>query len=141
MAEKAAAYNAQKEARAKAEADQAAERKRKFDSQQQAWSVKSDTITNNNPAQAASKSNSSNSALGEIKLQRMIRGWVEANLKDASSAEFRNQVGQCGEVNAKNSYGGYTGFKRFIALNANMIVQETDMADGDFDEVWSQQCK
>lgn len=37
MAEQAAAYTAQKEAKAKAEVDQAAERKRKFDNQQQAW--------------------------------------------------------------------------------------------------------
>lgn len=44
-------------------------------------------------------------------------------LKDPSSAQFRNvrltpyKDGNviCGEVNAKNSYGGYVGFKSFVA--------------------------
>jgi hypothetical protein len=38
-------------------------------------------------------------------------------LLDPASAEFRNVANGpevCGEVNAKNSYGGYTGFKVFI---------------------------
>lgn len=143
MAEKAAAYTAQKEAKAKAEADQAAERKRKFDNQQRAWGVKSEVAGNNQPiggVVSPSPSKRSNPELSEIKLQRLVRGWVEAKLKDAPSAEFRNQKGQCGEVNAKNSYGGYTGFTRFIAASENMIVQEADMAAGDFDLVWAQHC-
>lgn len=44
-------------------------------------------------------------------------------LKDPGSAQFRNvrlvPYGQgsviCGEVNGKNSYGGYVGFKAFVA--------------------------
>jgi hypothetical protein len=53
---------------------------------------------------------------------------VRGMLKDPDSAEFRNlrvvdkpsvQEGVvCGEVNAKNSYGGYNGFKEF-AFNPN----------------------
>lgn len=138
MAEKAAAYNAQKEARAKAEADQASERKRKFDSQQQAWAVKNDEVVNSQPIKSTGRS--SNPALDEITNQRMARQWVEARLKDKSSAEFRNQKGFCGEVNAKNSYGGYSGFERFIAANESMVVQEKDMAIGEFDKAWSQVC-
>lgn len=47
---------------------------------------------------------------------------VLAKLKDPRSAEFRNLrpavtgLYLCGEVNAKNSYGGYTGFKKFYSL-------------------------
>lgn len=33
---------------------------------------------------------------------------------DPSSAQFRNQKGNCGEVNAKNKFGGYTGFKKYV---------------------------
>jgi hypothetical protein len=43
-----------------------------------------------------------------------------AFLKDPTSAEFRNEKITksgvlCGEVNSKNSMGGYVGFKRYIA--------------------------
>lgn len=47
------------------------------------------------------------------------RSLVTASLKDPLSAQFRNEkVGKavCGELNAKNSYGAYNGFKRYIAL-------------------------
>ena len=41
------------------------------------------------------------------------------NFKDPSTAQFRNESLRlnnflCGEVNSKNSYGAYTGFKRFV---------------------------
>ncbi|MCU4623464.1 hypothetical protein KTJ54_15365 [Acinetobacter radioresistens] len=42
---------------------------------------------------------------------------VSSTLKDPDSAEFRNVKGYCGEVNAKNSFGGYVGFKRFYVSN------------------------
>jgi len=41
-------------------------------------------------------------------------------LRDSESARFQNEfispnkIAVCGEVNAKNSMGGYSGFKRFI---------------------------
>ena len=44
---------------------------------------------------------------------------VTAKLKDPGSAQFRNvkQLREgvvCGEVNSKNTYGGYAGFSRFV---------------------------
>lgn len=52
------------------------------------------------------------------------------NLKDPSSAQFRNlyisfDKGEttptlCGEINAKNSYGGYVGFRRFYSIGSQM---------------------
>ncbi|KAB1852265.1 hypothetical protein F4W09_14800 [Acinetobacter tandoii] len=39
---------------------------------------------------------------------------VRARLIDPDSAKFRNQNGNCGEVNAKNKLGGYTGYSRYI---------------------------
>lgn len=47
---------------------------------------------------------------------------VKAKLKDPGSAEFRNekQVRHgvfCGEVNGKNSLGGYSGFQPFIVVD------------------------
>lgn len=74
---------------------------------------------------------------------------VKYRLKDPSSAQFRNvyfvraRVGgaptTCGEVNAKNSFGAMTGFRRFLSagrLEFTMI--EGDNAD--FDEIWKGMC-
>lgn len=46
---------------------------------------------------------------------------VSRELKDPASAEFRDVKvagpAVCGQVNAKNSYGGYEGFRRFVVVN------------------------
>lgn len=66
-------------------------------------------------------------------------------LKDPESAKFRNEFlmrdALCGEVNAKNSMGGYTGFKRFISHPKWIEVEE----DGEenrtnFAKTWEQNC-
>lgn len=45
------------------------------------------------------------------------KGSISAKLKDPSSAQFQNLhvrlATLCGEVNAKNSFGAYTGFEPF----------------------------
>lgn len=54
---------------------------------------------------------------------------VKLILKDPESAQFRNlrldivdQV--CGEVNARNGYGGYTGFKLFHVVNDKAFIEK-----------------
>jgi hypothetical protein len=49
------------------------------------------------------------------------------SLKDPDSARFRGDfVGKdgavCGFVNAKNSYGGYDGFKRYIVTSDSVMI-------------------
>ena len=50
-----------------------------------------------------------------------LRSIVTSALKDPDSARFKDlrHVGEgralCGTVNSKNSYGGYTGFRAFVA--------------------------
>lgn len=58
--------------------------------------------------------------------ERALREAMEIHLKDAPSARFKNIRQQkteakipgmwdiCGEVNSKNSYGGYAGFETFV---------------------------
>ncbi|MCF6780924.1 hypothetical protein [Stutzerimonas stutzeri] len=70
---------------------------------------------------------------------------VEARLKDADSAKFRNQfVGKsgtpCGEVNAKNGFGAYNGFRRYIASGGGVAVVEGEMQADEFEEVWQRFC-
>lgn len=72
---------------------------------------------------------------------------VRAQLKDPDSAEFRaghfSEKGGakvvCGEVNSKNSFGGFTGFQRFIAAG-NLVFLEENMAAGEMDKSWSLLC-
>lgn len=57
---------------------------------------------------------------------------VLAALKDPSSAQFRNetQAGEsfCAEVNAKNSMGGYVGFRRVIATGTQHVFEDGGFA-------------
>jgi len=52
---------------------------------------------------------------------------VSENLKDPDSAKFKD-VGydtrgdKCGMVNAKNSFGAYTGFQRFTVLKGSVSM-------------------
>ena len=50
---------------------------------------------------------------------RAAEDYVRTQLKDPASAQFRNvHISEkgfaCGEINAKNSYGGYNGFTAFF---------------------------
>ena len=61
---------------------------------------------------------------------------VAGAMKDPSSVQFQNLTvlnggktrAVCGEYNAKNSYGGYVGFKRFYKYedSANIVVKKGD---------------
>lgn len=80
--------------------------------------------------------------MNEIKLQRLVRSWVVAGLKDPDSAKFRDQYGVCGEVNAKNALGGYVGYRRFIAVREDLVVVDDGLttSPSDFEKVWASSC-
>lgn len=71
---------------------------------------------------------------------------VKENLLDADSAKFRNQKGNCGEVNSKNRMGGYVGFSRYIYFPEDKTaIIESDSKDSIFtpsvmDGLWSSKC-
>lgn len=70
---------------------------------------------------------------------------VESRLKDAEAAKFRNQfVGKsgvpCGEVNAKNGFGAYNGFKRYMASGGGISVIEGEIPDEQFEASWQRLC-
>lgn len=51
----------------------------------------------------------------------LAREAVAKQLTDPSSAQFRNEWSKkdgwvCGEVNSKNTMGGYVGFKRYTVI-------------------------
>jgi hypothetical protein len=65
------------------------------------------------------------------------------SLKDPDSARFRNTsvngATYCGEVNAKNSYGGYVGFKRFVAIGSAALVEPAEDLQA-FETFWRESC-
>jgi len=71
---------------------------------------------------------------------------LEESLRDPGSAKYQDVSAHrvasggfvfCGRVNAKNGFGGYTGFERFIA--SPVIVGTESTVDG-FDKVWAEFC-
>lgn len=67
-------------------------------------------------------------------------------LLDPKSAQFRNVrlipdakrsdaagLGVCGEINGKNAYGAYAGFKRFVARRGETAKIEGDTGFDDLD--------
>ena len=73
---------------------------------------------------------------------------VRERLKDPESAIFRdvyfvNRVAPvaCGWFNAKNSFGGYGDWQRFIAAGDQLVVLESDMAStADMTQSWNLVC-
>ncbi|MEY0874768.1 hypothetical protein [Providencia manganoxydans] len=67
---------------------------------------------------------------------------LKSSLKDPSSANIRNsKLGRsgvvCGQVNAKNSFGAYTGYKNFIQIGSTSLI---DDGTKDFANEWDDLC-
>lgn len=88
----------------------------------------------------------------EAKSYELIERGKEAirqRMKDPDSAKFRAvyfHLGRegvpvtCGEVNAKNAFGGMAGFQRFISAGRqDLTFLERDVKD--FDVAWRRFCK
>lgn len=83
--------------------------------------------------------------------------WVErgkdaarAKLKDPDSAQFRNVYFHegadgvpmaCGEVNSKNSFGGYGGFQKFMSAgDPELTFMAEQMEPSEFATAWNRFC-
>jgi hypothetical protein len=77
---------------------------------------------------------SSNSGLKAPAMIAKAKRLLLSELKDPDSAKFRNIRMQeadgakfvCGEMNAKNSYGGYVGFTPFLTNGDTVSILATD---------------
>lgn len=78
---------------------------------------------------------------------------ISKGLKDPSSAQFRNvflsrtdeavwqkELIACGEINGKNSFGGYVGFRRFVIDESEMLQQIEEPNGSLMDHYWSKFC-
>lgn len=68
------------------------------------------------------------SAFTRYQSLREARKTVETILKDPASAQYSNETVSkdgavvCGEVNSKNSLGGYVGFKRYLTRGKEVLI-------------------
>ena len=71
---------------------------------------------------------------------KMVQDAVQYKMKDPSSTTFRNigavqksdgSIGVCGEVNSKNSFGGYSGFMPFSGTISNGSFSIMTIASND----------
>lgn len=93
----------------------------------------------------SAKSGTDNTQYYELK--RLSERSVKGVLVDPGSAEFRGffpgEAGgysiACGEVNAKNSLGGYTGFSRYVSAGGDTATIEG--VSDEFQEVWMEFCE
>lgn len=75
--------------------------------------------------------------------------FVGPTLKDAGSAQYRNLTYRvrlgvptlCGEVNARNSFGGYTGFRRFMVMGSVLTFNSVPRAAKVWRQTWVRFCE
>lgn len=72
--------------------------------------------------------------------------YVKEKILEPSSAQFRNQfIGKkdtpCGEVNAKDAFGAYIGFQRYISVARDLTLLAQDVAPAEFEASWAQLCQ
>ena len=104
---------------------------------------------------AAQSPNRDKSQAAEFKarsaLAAKLREEFRSGLKDPESARFSSLVlsesetaektlALCGLVNAKNSYGGYTGNTGFVINTAGLVVIESSEPAGAFRSIWPVWC-
>ncbi len=97
-----------------------------------------------NNAAAAARSNID---AEDSRLRSDAKEAVRANLRDPGSAEFRDvvvvrkpgSIAVCGEVNARNGFGGYTGFTQFMARDAKAALR-SGPSDAAFVTRWNRAC-
>lgn len=82
----------------------------------------------------------------ERNLKYAAQNSVKAKLKDPDSAKFGviyvvyNVA--CGSVNAKNSYGGYSGSQRFLSAGKpELTFMEKEVDPDDFAFIWDTKCR
>ena len=72
--------------------------------------------------------------------------YVKEKILEPEHAQFRNQfIGKggapCGEVNAKDAFGAYIGFQRYISVARDLTLLAQDVSPAEFEAQWQQLCR
>lgn len=78
--------------------------------------------------------------------ESVARQVLKHRLNDVDSAKFDgvyrfNSGVVCGKVNAKNGYGAYTGYRRFIGKGTLVFFQSDMTSRDEFVKAWNSACK
>jgi hypothetical protein len=79
-------------------------------------------------------------------LTRLGEKYVREKVREPASAQFRNQfIGKqgapCGEVNAKDAFGAYIGYQRYISVARDLTMLAQDEPPAEFEASWAQLCR
>jgi hypothetical protein len=83
----------------------------------------------------------------DSELRYTVEEAIRSSMKDPGSADFRNvtvvhkgdTATVCGEVNGKNSFGGYTGYTHFMGGAFGVMLRSEDNASL-FVKRWNRRC-
>lgn len=65
---------------------------------------------------------------------------IKDSLKDPNSAKINFYKGKpCGQINAKNSFGGYNGSKRIVILK-DINIEGQGLSSAQFERLWKKNC-
>lgn len=72
--------------------------------------------------------------------------YVKEKILEPGQAQFRNQfIGKggapCGEVNAKDAFGAYIGYQRYISVARDLTLLAQDVPPAQFEQQWRQLCR
>ncbi|MBV6325393.1 hypothetical protein [Duganella violaceipulchra] len=72
--------------------------------------------------------------------------YVKEKVREPSTAMFRNQVvgkggATCGEFNAKDAFGAYIGYQRYISVARDLTLLAQDVSPAEFEQNWNQLCR
>ena len=72
--------------------------------------------------------------------------YVKEKILEPGHAQFRNQfIGKggapCGEVNAKDAFGAYIGYQRYISVARDLTLLAQDVSPAEFEQQWQQLCR
>jgi hypothetical protein len=81
-----------------------------------------------------------------LALTQLGEKYVREKVLEPSQARFRNQfIGKggapCGEVNAKDAFGGYIGYQRYISVARDLTLLAQDVSPAEFEAQWQQLCR
>lgn len=84
----------------------------------------------------------SNKVFAQQQVTKVLKDPDSARFQDVTVVKPKNFDPKrpgivCGSVNAKNSFGGYTGFKDFVVIAGIPVLED---GTNDFVRLWNKQC-
>lgn len=79
-------------------------------------------------------------ALTKQRLHDALRDPEGTRYRDVRAMASGSRVSLCGEINMRNGFGGFTGYKRFIADGGAIVLPDSDLNEVVIARDWSAHC-